>query len=151
MYPQTSVPNTQHSVWYAHTILVNNVEIGSCQSISLDESRPTERIREIFFNQGPYTKEIVWGGADISITLNQTELYKQSLLQAVGQGVFALEDIWAPIDVVEVRTDPNGNTRTLQYLNCVPNSHSRGVDLGGSIRIDASITMDVTRVYGFVS
>ncbi len=86
-YPQTSVPETQASVFYAYTITINNEEVGTLEKFSSKSTRSVERIREVLFSRGPETREIVWGGTDTSVDIDKVELYQKSLLELVGREI----------------------------------------------------------------
>ena len=147
-YPQTQVPNTQHSVYYAHSIHVNGIEIGSFQRVSIRFSRSLERIREILFSRGPEVKEIVWSGTDITIDVTRTEMYQKSMFEAFGFEVFTLEDFNQPVNITEMQFNPNDNgKRILTYMDCVPADHSKDIDLGKP-QIEEAITFWVRTARG---
>ena len=80
-YPYNALPNTQHSVFYSYAITVGSgKQIGSFEKFSSTFSRTAERIREIYFSRGAQTKEIVWAGTDIQVSIDHVEMYQTSHL-----------------------------------------------------------------------
>lgn len=147
-YPQTQVPNTVHSIFYAHSIHVNGVEIGSFERLSISQSRSTERIREILFSRGPEVKEIVWGGTDINISLNRVEMYNKAMFEAFNFEIFSLEDFNQPVNVTEIQFNPNNNgRRVVTYMDCVASDISKDVDIG-TARLVESMTFQVRTIRG---
>jgi hypothetical protein len=160
-YPVTSFPNTAHSVFYSYTILGNGLPIGSFEKFSSSFDRTHERIREVFFNRGPITKEIVWGGADITITLSRVELYELAMFEAFGIYVYTIEDFNQVVDIVEIMAYPNNylqpggppspttglKTRRITYKDCVPTSMSKDVDTG-TVRVVENMTLQCRTVEG---
>ena len=145
-YPVTVLPNTAHSVFYSYAITagVGGKCIGSFEKFGSSFSRTHERIREILWNRGPITKEIIWGGTDIKVTLTKVELYKQAMLQALGFEIYTIEQLNQTIDIIEIMTipaDPGeghaamtpsapSSARYIIYKDCVPTSVSKDVDTG---------------------
>jgi len=147
-YPQTQVPNTQHTVFYAHSIHVNGIEIGSFQRMSIRQSRTTERIRELLFSRGPEVKEIVWGGVDITIDVNRVELYNKAMLQAFGFEIYSLEDFNQAVNITEMQFNPNNNgKRVITYMDAVASDLSKDIDLG-TVHIAESMTFQVRTIRG---
>jgi hypothetical protein len=147
-FPQTQVPNTQHTVFYAHSIHVNGVEIGSFERMSVSSTRTTERIREILFSRGPEVKEIVWGGTDINVSLGRVELYNNAMLEAFGLSIFTIEDFNQPVNITEIQFNPNNNgQRTITYIDCVASDISKDIDQG-TVRIVESMTFQVRTIRG---
>lgn len=151
-YPQTAVPHTQHSVFYAHSIHVNGIEIGSFERMSMRSTRTTERIREILFSRGPEVKEIVWGGTDISVDLNRVEMYNKALFEAFGFQIYSLEDLNQPVNISEIQFNPAdpGGARTITYVDCVASDWSKDVDTG-TVRVVETMTFQVRTIRGFRS
>jgi len=150
-YPQTQVPNTMHTVWYAHSIHVNGVEIGSFQRLSIKQSRDTERIREILYSRGAEVKEIVWGGVNITLDITRVEMYNKQIFQAFGLEFFSLEDFNQPVDITEMQFNPNNNgKRIITYKDAVASDVSKDVDLG-TIHIAESMTFQVRTIRGRVT
>jgi hypothetical protein len=130
-YPLNGLPpDTQHTVWYSYAISVGANEIGSFERFSVNFSRTAERIREILFTHGAETKEIIWGGTDIELTISHVELYNTNVLKAFGFDIFTLEDLNQPLEIHEVQKFPTGALRTVTYLGCVATSMSKSVDTG---------------------
>jgi hypothetical protein len=147
-YPQTQTPDTMHSVFYAHSIHVNGVEIGSFERLSVRQSRTTERIREILFSRGPEVKEIVWGGTDISVDLNRVELYNRAMFEAFGFEIFSIEDFNQVVNITEMQFNPNDNgRRIITYTDCVASDISKDIDTG-TARIVESMTFQVRTIRG---
>lgn len=150
-YPQTAVPNTQHSVFYAYSIHINGVEIGSLESFAPTSNRQgVERIREVLFSRGPEVKEIVWGGVDTSITCNRVEYYEKSFLEAFGVSIHTLEDLTFPVNITEIMQLPEelgGGQRVLTFVDAVGASWSKTVDTGTTRRVE-SMTFEVRTVRG---
>jgi len=149
-YPQTQTPNTKHTVFYAHSIHVNGIEIGSFERFSMRSTRTTERIREILFSRGPEVKEIVWGGTDISVDLNRVELYNRNLYEAFGIAIYSLEDLNQPVNITEIQRNPEeqgGGKRTLTYVDCVASDWSKDLDTG-TVRTVESMTFQVRTIRG---
>ena len=146
MYPQRSVPNTDHSVWYAYSMHVNNKAIGSLERISSRSSRNVERIREILFSRGPETVEQVWSGTDTTIELSYVELYDQSVFEALGtSGIYSLEDWVSVFNITEIMRTPGDAIRIIDYVDCVPSDWSRDLDSSGS-KVIESITVSVRKI-----
>lgn len=135
-YPQTSVPNTAHSVFYAYSIHVNGYEIGSLERFGSSSTRTVERIREVLFSRGPEVKEIVWGGTDTTVNLSRVELYATSMLEAFGQEIFALEDFNTPVNITEICTLPDGSKRILTFVDAVASSWGKDVEIGTVRRVE---------------
>lgn len=158
-YPTNELPSTIHSVFYSYTLSVGNgTPIGSFEKFSVNFSRTAERIREIFYNHGPKTKEIVWAGTDIQVSIDHVELYEKSILQALGFTIYTIEDLNQALDITETMYVPASRTstdaptapsaiRTIQYLGCVATSASKEVNVG-SARIIESMTFECTTVIG---
>lgn len=148
-YPQTQVPETQHSVFYSYTIQFNGVAIGSFERFSARSSRTTERIREILFNRGPEVVEIIWGGTDTSVDLSYVELYQSAVFEAIGQNIYALEDFNVPVTIVEVMQLPAsvGGSRQIEYVDAVASSWGKDIDLG-TVKVVESMTFEVRKVRG---
>jgi len=149
-YPQTAVPNTMHSVFYAYSIHINGVEIGSLESISDNSTRTVERIREVMFSRGPEVNEIVWGGTDTDITMNRVELYNKSILESFGFEIHALEDFTFPVNITEVMQLPEalgGGKRVLTFKDAVASSWSASKDTG-TVRIVETLGFAVRVVRG---
>lgn len=155
-YPQTSIPDTQHTVFYAHSISANGIEIGSFERFSSRSTRTTERIREVLASSGPQVKEIVWGGTDISIDISRVEIYNKAVFQAFGYAVFTLEDINAPIDIHEFQwnpgLDPNSDSpsRTITFVDTVASDWSKDIDTG-TARVVESMSFEVRTIVGTTS
>lgn len=146
-YPQTSVPNTAHSVFYAYSIHVNGYEIGSLERFGSSSSRTVERIREILFSRGPEVKEIVWGGTDTSVNLSRVELYTSGMLEAFGQEIYALEDFNTPVNITEICKLPDGGTRVLTFVDAVASSWGKDIDIGTVRRVE-TMEFQVRKVTG---
>jgi len=149
-YPQTAVPNTAHSVFYAYSIHVNGVEIGSLENISETSTRTVERIREVMFSRGAEVKEIVWGGTDTSVTMNRVELYNNAILESFGVEIFALEDFTFPVNITEIMQLPEalgGGKRVLTFKDAVAENWSASKDTG-TVRIVETLGFAIRVVRG---
>lgn len=152
-YPQTSIPETTHSVFYAHSISANGVELGSFERFSKRSTRTTERIREIMGSRGPQVKEIVWGGTDISIDLSRVELYNKAVFEAFGIEIFTLEDFNQYVDIHEFQWNPGANptsdspNRTITFVDCVASDWGKDLDTG-TARVVESMTFQVRTILG---
>lgn len=151
-YPQTSAPNTQHSVFYTHAIHVNGIQIGSFEKLSIREARQgVERIREILFSRGPEVKDIVWGGVDISLDLSRVEIYNEAMLEAFGFEIFSLEDFNQVVNITEYQYNPTpigGGSRVITYMDCVASDKSKDIDIG-TTRIVESMTFQCRTIRGY--
>lgn len=161
-YPVTSFPNTAHSVFYAYAISANNGEpIGSFEKFGSSFTRTHERIREVLFSRGPITKEIIWGGTDIQVTLTKVELYEQAIFQALGVQIFSIEEFNQTVNIVETMYVPetpgsastpsgvNGlRTRVVVYEDCVPTNVTKDVD-SSTVKVAENMTLECTTVRGF--
>jgi hypothetical protein len=146
--PPVALPATKHSVFYSYAFLVGGKPIGSAESINIRGSRlAIERIREVYYSHGPITREIVWGGVDISIDVRRVELYATSLYAALGFDVTSLEQINGAIDLLEVRyqrtADGTETTREVSYYDCVPSTWGRDLDIG-TARVIETVTLECT-------
>lgn len=152
-YPQTSIPQTAHSVFYAHSISANGLEIGSFERFSKRSTRTTERIREVLASRGPQVKEIVWGGTDISIDVNRVELYNKAILEAFGSEIFTLEDFNQYVDIHEFQWNPGLNptsdtpSRTITFVDCVASDWGKDLDTG-TARVVETMTFQVRTITG---
>lgn len=144
--PRVSLPQTQHSVFYAYSININGNEIGSFERLSMRASKNAERIREVLYSHGAETKEIVWGATDISVDLSKVEIYRQCFQEAMGFALGSLEDINTPVDIVEVQTNPvSGEKRVVAYKDCVATSWSKSIDTG-TAKLVEEMTFEVRTV-----
>lgn len=161
-YPVTTLPNTAHSVFYAYSIATGTgAPIGSFEKFGSSFTRSHERIREVLFSHGPITKEIIWGGTDIQVTLSKVELYTKAMLQALGLEIFTIELFNQVIDIVETMYIPAipaapqqapgtpSSIRTIRYVDCVPTNVSKDVDTG-TAKIVESMTLECRTVEGSV-
>jgi hypothetical protein len=162
-YPVTTLPNTAHSVFYAYAITTTRHEkpIGSFEKFGSSFTRSHERIREILFSHGPITKEIIWGGTDIQVTLSKVELYKEAIFQALGVELFTIESFNIVVDIFEYmyipaipaspQDDPAspGRTRVVVYKDCVPTTVSKDVDTT-TAKIVESMTLECRTVEGSI-
>ena len=165
-YEQTSFPNTAHTVFYAYSIVINNGDpIGSFEKFGSSFTRSHERIREILFSRGPITKEIIWGGTDIQVTLNRVELYDIALFEAFGIQIFSIEQFNQVIDVVETchipespgapdtppatstGSTPYASKRLIIYKDCVPTNVTKDVDTG-TAKVAETMTLECRTVEG---
>jgi len=152
-YPQTAIPETHHSVFYAHSISANGVELGSFERFSKRSTRTTERIREIMASRGPQVKEIVWGGTDISIDVSRVELYNKGLFEAFGVEIFTLEDFNRYVDIFEFQWNPGTNpttaspNRTITFVDCVASDWGKDIDTG-TARIVETMSFQVRTIVG---
>lgn len=161
-YPVTSFPNTAHSVFYAYSIMGNGKMIGSFEKFGSSFTRTHERIREIMFNRGPITKEIIWGGTDISVTISHVELYNESCYEAFGVNVFTIEDFNQVVDIVEVQYVPDipgqpaipgtwsesgRRNRAVTYKDCVMTQVSKDIDTS-TPKVASQMTFECRTVEG---
>lgn len=162
-FPVEVLPNTAHSVFYAYAIATSAHPdpIGSFEKFGSSFTRSHERIREILFSRGPITKEIIWGGTDIQVTLSKVELYQEAIFQALGVNIFTVEDFNIVVDVFEYMYIPAvpgapqqaaeapGSTRVIVYKDCVPTTVSKDVDTTTAKIIEA-MTLECRTVEGSV-
>jgi len=148
-YPQTEVPKTAHSVWYAYTMSVAGVSIGSFERFGARSTRTVERIREILFSSGATVVDMVWGGTDTSLDLSRVEMYTQGCIEVFGKAVYALEDLNTKFDITEVMTMPTniGGYRSITYAGCAGQAWGRDLDVSGA-KVIETMTIEVSRVYG---
>lgn len=162
-YPSNALPNTQHSVFYSYAITVGGAEggaIGSFEKFSASFTRSHERIREVFFSHGPQTKEIVWSGTDIQVSIDHVELYDKSILKALGFNIYTIEDLNQTLDINElmyIPADPGSSSaapednsseyRLICYKDCVATAASKDVAIGQA-RIVESMTFECRTVIG---
>ena len=152
-YPQTSVPKTIHTVFYAHSIWVAGYEIGSFERFSYRSSRSAERIREILAKRGPEVKEIVWGGTDISVDLSRVELYNRNIFEAFGIDIFTLEDFNQHVNISEFQYNPEQNpesdtpARTITFEDCVATEWGKDLDTG-TARVVETMTFQARVITG---
>jgi len=159
---KTTIPNTAHSVFYSYTIFINGSPVGSLNSISSRSQRNAESIREVLFSAGAEINEIVWSGTDTTLDLNYTELYTQSLYEALGYDVYSIEDLNTSFDIQEqmrVPVSPRARPmpdpeepakiRTLVYHDCVPTSWGKTLDTG-TARVVETMSVMVRTVTGSI-
>lgn len=152
-YPRIPLPNSQATVWYSHSIFVNNIEIGTFERFSAKSDRTHERIREIFFSRGPEVREIVWGGTDISVDVSRVELYNIAMFEAFDIHIYSLEDFNQYVQIAEIQHNPDpqgGGKRTITYTDCVPTSINKDIDTG-TVRTIESMTFQVRTIRGIRS
>jgi hypothetical protein len=148
-YPQTAVPKTAHAVWYAYSIHVNGVPLGSFEKFGAKSTRTVERIREILFSRGAEVNEIVWGGTDSDVDLSHVELYTASIYEALGVQIFALEDFNFPVTITEVMTLPTdpGGLRIVDYVDAVCSNWGKDLDVTGA-KVIETMSFAVRKVQG---
>ena len=161
-YPYRALPNTQHSVFYSYAITINNKQVGSFEKFSSSFSRTAERIREVYFSRGAQTKEIIWAGTDIQVSIDHVELYQTSILQALGFQIYTIEDLNQTIHIHEMMFIPNNpmqsaNTedpgsnnseyRLITYEDCVATAANKDVNIG-SAKVLESMTFECRTVTG---
>jgi len=162
-YPYNALPNTQHSVFYSYAVTVGSgAQIGSFEKFSSTFSRTAERIREVYFSRGAQTKEIVWAGTDIQVSIDHVELYQTSILQALGFQIYTIEDLNQTLHIHEMMFIPNSpvqssntedpgsaNTeyRLITYEDCVATAASKEINIG-TARIVESMTFECRTVTG---
>jgi hypothetical protein len=134
--PPVALPDTRHSTFYSYIIAYvspsgGSMPVGSLESLEVRANRQSvERIREVYYNAGPITNEIVWGGVDISLDARRVELYDASILQAFGFNVTCLEMVNFVVSIMETRKQVGGDDRIVCYSDCVPESWGRTIDTG---------------------
>jgi len=133
---------------FSYSVLFNGNEVGNFQSFTPSSSRALTRVRALA--QGSIAGEcleIVEGVTDHTISVTALELYRKEVLEFMGYSNFAsIEDLKDPIDIREVRTDPNGVDSVLDWQGCKINTYSRaGITVGGNV-ITATAAFWVTRV-----
>lgn len=163
-YPVKVLPNTAHSVYYAYSIMASSVPgfpIGSFEKFGHTFTRTHERIREIMFNRGPITKEILWANTDIKVTLTKVELFQQAILEAFGFSIYTIESFNQVVDVLEVMaipavpanpTQPAGVPTTARYVvykDCVPTNVTKDVDTTAS-KVTESLELECRTVEGYI-
>lgn len=165
-YEIESFPNTAHSVFYAYSISVGDgTPIGSFEKFGSSFTRTHERIREVLFNRGPITKEILWGTTDIQVTLTKVELYQEAIFQALGVEVYSIEHFNQTVDIVETMYIPDKtalsatnepptalpatlHTRVIVYEDCVPTNVSKSVDTS-TAKVAEDMTLECRTVRGY--
>lgn len=162
-FPVTTLPNTAHSVFYAYAIATTKSvdPIGSFEKFGSSFTRTHERIREIMFQRGPITKEIIWGGTDIQVTLSKVELYEKAIFQALGVNIFTIENFNLVVDVFEYMRIPEtpgspqedaaapSSTRVIVYQDCVPTTVSKDVDTT-TAKVVENMTLECRTVKGYI-
>jgi len=161
-YPVTTLPNTAHSVFYAYSIIAgqSGQPIGSFEKFGSSFTRTHERIREILFARGPITKEIIWGGTDIQVTLAKVELYKEAIFQAMGFPIYTIEQFNQVVDILEIMKIPAApgssripaapsSSRIVVYKDCVPTTVSKEVD-PSTAKVVENLTLECRTVEGYV-
>ena len=152
-YPQTSIPNTLHTVFYAHSISANGTEIGSFERFSMRSTRTVERIREIMGSRGPQVKDMVWTGTDVSIDVSRVELYNKAIFEAFDIEIFTLEDWNRFVDIHEFQWNPGLNpmsdapSRTINFVDCVPADWGKDFDTG-TAKVVETMTFQVRTITG---
>jgi hypothetical protein len=148
--PYVGLPNVVHSVFYAYTITIGSVEIGSFEKFSQRSTRTVERIREIMYSSGPKVVDMVWGGTDITLELSRVELYTESLIKLFGaSATMGLEYIITPMNITESRTSP-ATTGTavinmITFFNCVPSDYGKDISTDQA-RIIETMTVQASYV-----
>jgi len=160
-YPYNSLPNTAHVVFYSYAITIGSgAQIGSFEKFSSSFTRTAERIREVYYSRGAQTKEIIWSGTDIQVTLDHVELYQQSILQAIGFQIYTIEDLNQSLDIHELMFIPaqpgsptlppesnEGEIRIITYRDCVATNATKEVNIT-SAKIVESMTFECRTVTG---
>jgi len=165
-YPVTTLPNTGHSVFYAYSIVAGHSgePVGSFEKFGSSFTRTHERIREVLFSRGPITKEILWGGTDIQVTLARVELYKLPLIQTFNLGdpnLYTIESFNQVVDIVEQMRIPAipgspdqgaaapQGTRYIVYKDCVPTNFTKDVDVS-TAKVVENMTLECRTVEGYI-
>lgn len=156
-YPQTAIPgagrDVVHSVFYAHSISANGIEIGSFERFSTRSTRNVERIREIMGSRGPQVKDMVWSGTEISLDVSRVEIYNKAMFEAFKVEIFTLEDFNHFVNIHEFQWNPGMNPstddpgRTITFVDCVASDWGKDLDTG-TARVVESMTFQVRTIIG---
>ena len=168
-YPYRDLPSTQHSVFYSYAIQIDGVPVGSFEKFSVSFSRTAERIREIYHSRGARTKEMLWSTTDIQVSVDHVELYRESIIQALGFDLVTIEDLNRTVNIMEFMYIPNTNPpektefrydagpgspdnisgapRLITYQDCVATSASKEINTG-TTKVVESMTFECRTVTG---
>jgi hypothetical protein len=143
--PYVGLPDIPHSVFYAYTISVGTMEIGSFEKFSQKSTRTVERIREIYYNTGAKVIDMVWGGTDITLELSRVELYETALIELFG-ATGGLEYINTKVDVHEAQINPStGTIKLITFKDCVPSDFGKDISTD-TARVVESMTLQASYV-----
>lgn len=95
------VPFTNSEVWYAYSISLNGVQIGTLRSFNPTQTRTFEYVREIATNGG-HIFEGVPGVTDYTVRLEKVRLYTKPILDSFG---ILTQDIQNQIQSIDIREE----------------------------------------------
>ena len=147
--PTSGSKLSRATVFYAYTISIGGVSVGTCEQFSEKSQRQVERIREIprSQGQGPSPVDIVWGGSDVTLELQRVELYNKSLLNVFGAAGF-LDFANTFLDVTESLFMPNDakgkpqSPKVTTFKDCVVSNYSKQIQTSQA-RIMETMTVEV--------
>lgn len=146
------IPRTQTVSAFSYSVLFTgpngSSEIGQFQSFTPSSTRTITRVRAL--SQGSIAGEcieLVESITDHTISVTALELYRKEVMEFMGYSNFAsIEDLKDPVDIREIRTDPNGVDTIIDWQACKLNSYTRGgITAGGNV-VTATASFYVTRV-----
>jgi len=95
------LPHTNSEVWYAYSITLQGVKVGTLRSFNPTQMRTHEYVREIATNGG-HIFEGVPGTTDYTIRLEKVRLYNKVLLDEFG---ILSQDIQNQIQALDIREE----------------------------------------------
>lgn len=98
---RTIVPITRSEVWYAYTILIGEVEVGTLRTFNPTQTRTFEYVREIA-TKGGHIFEGVPGVTDYTVRLEKVRLYNGVLHDSFG---ISSRDIQNQINAIDIREE----------------------------------------------
>lgn len=135
----TVLPNVRSAVWWAYTISVNGLAIGSLQNFAPTSTKTIERVREILFDSGNKVVDIVPGLTDITATLERIQLFSSNLFQAIGRDLVTIEDMNDPFDILETLNRPGsagGAPVRIIYANCLFSEFGKTITVGTTFVVE---------------
>lgn len=117
----SNIPSTFSEVWYAYSINIDGLAVGTLKSFNPTQSRTTEAVREIATNGG-HIREIVPGVTDYTVRLEKVRLYNETLFTSFGilandiqnqvKAIDIMEEIHRPSDSISNRTASTAHDKT---------------------------------------
>lgn len=138
-------PQLSARVYYAYSIKVNGVRVGTFQTFNPQSTRQVLRVRGIANNRGiPF--ELAPGPADLSFTINFLSLYTVPLAIALGQSPevganLDLNKFFVPFTVDEICHFPDTETELVKYKGCQIRQISRTINQG-TVQVVENATID---------
>lgn len=124
------------------------IPIGAIKSLERTISRNIIRRRELDSNPPGVTIELIPGATTtIELRISRAMLYKTNLLE--GFGIYGVEDLIEqniPLEIHEVRNNPDGTRQTIVYKGCYFKENPMSVDIDGDWVIFQQASLDAAQI-----